>query len=69
MDEIGKNCQSLESVGFPSQGRLDRRYVGGQTVRVRVRVCFRRVSGFLAREGIFRVSIGFYPELDMEEGL
>jgi hypothetical protein len=32
MDEIGENCQSLESVGFPSQGRSDRRYVGGLTV-------------------------------------
>ena len=68
-DEIGKNCQSLESAGFPSQGWSDRRYVGGQTVRVRVRVCFRQVSGFLAREGMFRVSFGFYPELDVEKGL
>nr|ABA93943.1 retrotransposon protein, putative, Ty3-gypsy subclass [Oryza sativa Japonica Group] len=25
MDEIEENCQSLESVGFPSQGRSDRR--------------------------------------------
>ncbi len=51
MDEIEENCKSLESVGFPSQGRSDRKYVGGQTVTVRIRVCFRQVSGFLAREG------------------
>ncbi len=69
MDEIKENCQSLESAGFPSQGRSDRRYVGGQTVRVRVRVCFRRISSFLAREGMFRVSFSIYPELDMEKGL
>ena len=31
MDEIGENCQSLESIGFPSQGRSDHRYVGGLT--------------------------------------
>nr|ABA97076.1 retrotransposon protein, putative, Ty3-gypsy subclass [Oryza sativa Japonica Group] len=26
MDEIGENCQSLESTGFPSQGRSDRSF-------------------------------------------
>jgi hypothetical protein len=50
-------------------GRSDHRYVAGQTVRVRARVYFRRVSGFLAWEGMFRVSFGFYPKLDVEENL
>lgn len=30
-DEIGENYQSLESDGFPSQGRSDHRCVGGLT--------------------------------------
>ncbi|XP_015613537.2 lecithin-cholesterol acyltransferase-like 1 [Oryza sativa Japonica Group] len=31
MDEIGENCQSLESIEFLSQGRSDRRYMGSLT--------------------------------------
>uniref|UniRef100_A0A0E0R8I5 Uncharacterized protein n=1 Tax=Oryza rufipogon TaxID=4529 RepID=A0A0E0R8I5_ORYRU len=50
-------------------GRLDRRCVAGLTGRVRARVCFVGSRVFLAWEGMFRLSFGFYPELDVEEGL
>lgn len=84
MDEIGENCQSLKSDEFPSQGwsdhkyvggltvawlRSDRRYMAGQTVRVWVRACFRRVLGFLTWESMFPVSFDFYSKLDVEKGV
>lgn len=82
--ELGKYCQNLKSIGFlhgagvtvdcePVRsllvGRSDRRCLVDQIDSVRFRVYFRRVSGFLARGGMFRVCSGFYPKLNVEEDL
>lgn len=53
----------------PPVGRSDQRCVAGLTGRVRAQDCFVGSRVFLVWEGMFQVSIGFYPELDVEEGL
>lgn len=64
-----KIAKIWESCQFPPLDRFDRRVWAGQTGRVRAQVSFYRVSGFLTREAMFRLSFGSYAKLDVEEDL